>query len=375
MTERKKRLDLFGKSKGLNGFLLTSPSNILSYSGYWYDFQTGASPFQLLPAVLFISADQGASLLLADNEESKSVSVHEGITIKLYSSYSYREPLMFRESFLSELTDGFETMKIKTGRIGIEGDHIPNVVIQKLSEVFPSIEWINVDQDIAVLRAIKDEDEIESIKLAANLADIGQEAVLKYAAPGMTELELFSKVRLEMETAAGARIPLMADLISGAATATGGGNPRTKKMEKNDFVLSDFTPCLNGYWGDSCNTIVLGQPSSGQQEIFESVKDALDIGVKALVPGNEAREVDRLMRGRLDMYEEFGHHGGHGVGTCYHEEPRIVPYNKMILEPGMVIALEPAVYKEKFGIRVEHLAVVRTGGPQILTKFNHRFSQ
>jgi len=375
MLARKKRLELFGKSKGLNGFLFTSPANVLCYSGYWYDFQTGPSPFQLIPAALLIFADHDPAILLADNEESKSGTVHQGTAIKLYASYTYKEPLMFINSFINEVINIFKTTKIKTGKIGIETGHVPFEIIRKLSNIFPSIEWIDIEPDLSLLRATKDEDEIECIKRAANLADIGQRAVIKYAAPGMTELELFSKVRLEMETVAGTRIPLMTDLVSGNTTATGGGNPRVKQLEKNDLVLSDFTPCLNGYWGDSCNTIILGLPSSEQLEIFEKTKEALNLGLKALLPGVQAYQVDQLMRNHLKEYGEFGHHGGHGVGACYHEEPRIVPYNKMVLEAGMVVALEPAVYKKNYGIRVEHLAVVTSGAPKILTTFHHRFVQ
>jgi Xaa-Pro dipeptidase len=58
-----------------------------------------------------------------------------------------------------------------------------------------------------------------------------------------------------------------------------------------------------------------------------------------------------------------------------HEEPRVVPYNTMVLQPGMVIALEPAVYKNEYGIRLEHLVVVTTEGCEVLTKFNHCFEQ
>ena len=76
-----------------------------------------------------------------------------------------------------------------------------------------------------------------------------------------------------------------------------------------------------------------------------------------------------------DHIGNFPHHGGHGVGTVYHEEPRIVPYNNSLLEPNMVIALEPAIYKEDYGIRLEHLVVVTETGCEILTNFQHRFEE
>jgi Xaa-Pro aminopeptidase len=57
----------------------------------------------------------------------------------------------------------------------------------------------------------------------------------------------------------------------------------------------------------------------------------------------------------------------------YHEDPRIVPYCETELLPGMVIAIEPGVYNDGYGIRLEHLVVVTHTGCKILTRFNHQF--
>ena len=99
------------------------------------------------------------------------------------------------------------------------------------------------------------------------------------------------------------------------------------------------------------------------------------MGISTVRPGVQAKEVDCVMRKHLEAEGGFGHHGGHGLGLFYHEEPRIVPYNTMVLEPGMVIALEPAVYKNDYGIRLEHLVLVTKDGREVLTKFKHCFEQ
>ncbi len=78
------------------------------------------------------------------------------------------------------------------------------------------------------------------------------------------------------------------------------------------------------------------------------------------------------MRGHIGNYP---HHSGHGVGTLYHEEPRVTPYNKTLLEPGMIIALEPAIYKEEYGVRLEHLMLVTESGAEVLTHFKHQFER
>lgn len=375
MKERIKKLSEIKKTKNLDAFLFTSPASIKCFSGYYYNFETGASPFHLLPAILFVSPFEKLSLLVADSESDKLIALHPHVLVTDYSSYVYEEPLHFTANFLFKLLKIIKENDAANTTIGIEKNTFPYSLYKALSEQYPGLKFIDITDELYFLKAIKDKDEIELIRKAANLADVGQAAVLKYAKEGITELELFSQVRLAMETVAGTRVPVMSDLVSGKSTAKGGGNPSNKIINKNDLILCDFTPCLNGYWGDSCNTIVVGRPTAEQKKIFTSVKESLDIGINAIRPGVQANEVDTAMRKHLEAEGGFGHHGGHGVGTVYHEEPRIVPYNTMILQPGMVIALEPAVYKNDYGIRLEHLMLVTQDGCDILTKFNHCFEQ
>ncbi|MEO5891803.1 MAG: Xaa-Pro peptidase family protein [Ferruginibacter sp.] len=372
---RFEKLQLLAESSGVDGFLFTSPASIKCFSGYYFNFETGPSPFQLLPAALFISLQGKRSLLLADSETDKGNLLQGDVELSFYDSYVYENPLHFEEDFLLKLTTIIGSHRYPKAMIGIEKNSFPFSLYEAINNQFPTIKLSDITASLSYLKAIKDEDEIELIRQAAHLADIGQAAVLKYAAEGITELGLFSKVRLEMEMAAGTRVPMMTDLVSGAETASGGRNPGYRIIQKNDLILSDFTPCLNGYWGDSCNTMIVGTPTDQQQKVFTLVKGALETGIAAIRPGVEARSVDLAMRKHLAEEGNFGHHGGHGVGTVYHEEPRIVPYNTMILEPGMVIALEPAIYKNDWGIRLEHLVAVTEQGCDVITKFQHSFEQ
>ena len=226
-----------------------------------------------------------------------------------------------------------------------------------------------------VKTGVKGLDEIENIRKAVALCDAGQEAVLRSARPGMTELEVFNLIRSEMELHAGGRIPIMLDLVSGSRTGEGGGVPSVKPIREGDLVLSDLTPCLNGYWGDTCNTVAIGKPSAKQKEHFKMVSEALQNAIALVKPGIRAGELDKILRKSLSGVNEYRHHSGHGVGTNNHEEPRIVPYNETALEPNMVIALEPAIYTGGYGIRLEHLLHVTEEGCEVLSHFGHCFEK
>jgi len=77
-----------------------------------------------------------------------------------------------------------------------------------------------------------------------------------------------------------------------------------------------------------------------------------------------ARKV--LQKAGLGRY--FTHSTGHGVGLEIHEAPRIAAGQKEVLQPGMVITIEPGVYLPgKWGVRIEDMVAVREGGCEVLT--------
>ncbi len=84
--------------------------------------------------------------------------------------------------------------------------------------------------------------------------------------------------------------------------------------------------------------------------------------VDAIGPGVVAGDLDALARAEL----EFPHHTGHGLGTGYHEEPRLVPGSATVLEPGMVVAIEPGTYAGA-GVRVEQVVLVTADGCEVLS--------
>jgi Xaa-Pro aminopeptidase len=123
-------------------------------------------------------------------------------------------------------------------------------------------------------------------------------------------------------------------------------------------------PRVGGYWGDSCATFtVAGEASPALRDPHARGREALARAVELVRPGARARDVDAAIRDGLD----YPHHTGHGVGTAYHEEPRVVPDAGAVLEPGMVVALEPGVYGDGFGVRLEQVVLVTPDGAEILS--------
>ena len=111
-------------------------------------------------------------------------------------------------------------------------------------------------------------------------------------------------------------------------------------------MVLDYGVVLNGYCSDMTRTIHLGKASGEARKLYRAVLEAQLAAISAVRAGVSAGEVDRaarqeLKRAKLDRY--FTHSTGHGVGLEVHELPRLAAGNDAVLQPGMVITIEPGV--------------------------------
>jgi Xaa-Pro aminopeptidase len=94
-------------------------------------------------------------------------------------------------------------------------------------------------------------------------------------------------------------------------------------------------------------------------------------GVESVGPGVACRDVDAACRAVIDEAgwgDAFLHSTGHGVGLDIHEDPRVAKQSDVVLEPGMVVTVEPGVYlPDHGGVRVEDTVVVTDDGCRPLT--------
>jgi len=366
---RLQKLDAAIREAKVDLVLLTSLASLGYFAGYTAGIETGPSPFSPVLGALLWIAGEPPQIFLADMESSEGL--FPGFEVTPFESYTVEKPLGAAKDLAAKLLARLE--KLPACRAGIEAEELPAAIFEALGSRCPQIEFQDIKPALAKIRMIKDEQEISILREALELCDLGQTLIKKLAQLGMTEIELFADMRKGMESSAGGRLPLLADLVSGPRTAEIGGPPTSRRLENGDLIISDLVPRHRGYWGDTCNTCGVGEPTSEQRKLFEGIAAALAEGIERVRPGVRASDLDRNLRKRvLELGGGYPHHSGHGLGVTWHEEPRIVPYNPLPLQPGMVIALEPGIYfKGRFGLRLEHVILVTEKGSEILSKFRH----
>jgi Xaa-Pro dipeptidase len=323
-----------------------------------------ANPFVASPALLVLEPDQ-ATLLIASFHAAHAA--RSPVPVEQYRSYDYEQvpaPAVELEAALRALTGG-------PGRVAVEASSLPVAVADVLRA--EEAELVPVDELVVAARRIKLPVEIEAIRRASHLSDLVQAAVKELAQPGVSEAEVAAQAQAVLASEAGRRVPAILTVTAGEATATGGWEATGRVIAPGDLVLSDTSPWIDGHWSDSANAVCAGTPSGEQRRIFDRVRSALELAIALCKPGALACDVDTAVRAELaDLGPTYPHHTGHGIGASWSEPPRITPYERVLLEEGMVLAVEPAFYAAGFGgIRLEHTFVVRAGGNELLTRFEH----
>lgn len=134
----------------------------------------------------------------------------------------------------------------------------------------------------------------------------------------------------------------------------------------------DFGVILHGYCSDITRTVHLGVASRHERSLYQAVLGAQMAGIDACRPGNTLAQVDlaarsELKRVKLDAY--FTHSTGHGLGLEIHEPPRLAKGQDEVLQPGMVVTIEPGIYLAgECGIRIEDVVAITNHGHEVLTQ-------
>jgi Xaa-Pro dipeptidase len=325
------------------------PATVTWLTGHVPEIEWGPSPFSAPPIAILEPDGRLRAVVSEDEAGSLAVDV-EPLTFPGFALEDVNRRAAAVAAALSTLSG--------TVTLAVELASLPGSLVRALGVALE-----DVSGELQSARAVKDGDELDAIRSAIRAADAGQAAARAALAAGRSELELWNETRAAIEAAVGARTPLLADFVTGPRTAEVGGPPSTRTVETTDLLLVDLVPRVGAYWGDSCATVALGEPSEAVRRAHTVALEALEAAKAAIRPGVRAGEVDAVARALLS----YPHHTGHGVGVTMHEEPRIVPGSDRVLEAGMIVALEPGSYGDDWGVRVEQVVVVTPDGHELLS--------
>jgi Xaa-Pro aminopeptidase len=256
---------------------------------------------------------------------------------------------------------------------GFESVHLLHRDFQRLMENGSRWQWRPTVDLVETLRERKDAGEIALIERAAAIAACALEQTLPLVAPGMTELQVAGILEKALRDAGSERFPFPSIVAAGERSALPHARASLATIRPGDFLLLDYGAESAGYCSDVTRTVVVGQATSEQRDIYEVVRGANEQAVRDIRPGMTGRDADAIARSYIErrgLADLFGHGLGHGVGLEVHEAPRLARTAEGALAEGVVVTIEPGIYRPGWGgVRIEDDVVLESGGPRVLTQF------
>jgi Xaa-Pro dipeptidase len=267
-------------------------------------------------------------------------------------------------------TASLKKMGIQKGQIGID-EFCRFFIFDGLRKSEVSFQFVSADPITIPCRIIKSPAEIALMQKANDATVIAIKAGIAALTVGCTPRQISQKiaqVHAEQGTMHG-----FASVTFGIASSFPHGSSRKQILKSGDVVMLDCGCSVGGYESDITRTIVFGEPSAKQKQIWDLEKRAQQAGFEAAKLGAPAENVDFAAR-KVLVDAGFGpdyklpglpHRTGHGIGMSGHEWGNMVRGNKAPLEIGMCFSIEPTIaIPGEFGVRLEDCAYMTADGPK-----------
>ena len=260
-------------------------------------------------------------------------------------------------------------------KIGVEGQRMRVFEMQAIENSLPNITIVNAQKLISKMRLIKDHQEIEHLRQAIKIAESALAETIKFVTVNKTEIEIKNFLIQQLYQYGAEAIAFDPIVLAAENSALPHGHSRNDyHISEGDCLLFDFGATINGYHSDITRTFFVGSVSDEYKNIYKAVLKANEIGKNISKPKLTLHDLDDQVLNSLNDsgYQDLiVHKTGHGLGMDVHEDPYVMRNNQEVLESGMIITIEPGLYKQgSLGVRIEDNVLITDAGCESLTSFS-----
>ncbi|MBL7073193.1 MAG: aminopeptidase P family protein [Candidatus Omnitrophica bacterium] len=279
-----------------------------------------------------------------------------------------------KRSVARDLADFLKNEKIKT--LGFNDANITVEEYNKLlsfkgaRKIVSCVNGVNLRSILADAREIKTAAEIKILRKAAKITVQIWKNVAGRVALGMTELEIARMIDSRVREK-GYENSFQTIAAIGENTAYPHAIPTSRRLKKNEHLLVDFGIKMDGYCSDLTRTLYNGRMNPQIRDFRKFVLKAQKEAIKKVKPGVL---LSSISSGINELFSASGvgeyvlHGAGHGVGCEVHEEPFFRVKSKKRFKKGMIVTIEPGLYKVGAGgVRNEDMILVTEMGNEVLT--------
>lgn len=292
-----------------------------------------------------------------------------------------------------EISDDIKTYIVKQGKgykeifnelfndvkvVGVDNT-ISVEELTNLENNHPQVIFKAMNSFITPMRMCKTDKEVELIKESIKVSEKTFDQIIDFIKPGMSERQVRAQLE-SLQLLNGADDYSFDSIIaSGENSAKPHASFSDRIINEGDILTIDFGCIKNGYCSDITRTFFVGEPSNlDLVRMHDLVRECMELQISHIKPGVVCKEIDAIGREFFKKHEVeqyFIHATGHGLGMEVHESPYLNQACDILLEPGMIITVEPGLYVEGLGgIRIEQDVLVTKEGHEVLTSLDNSYN-
>ncbi len=287
------------------------------------------------------------------------------------------------------LADVLAERGLARGRIGVEGEFLPLNHLRTLEHTLPSATFTDSGQALMRARYVKDAAELESFRVACEIADAGMDAALDAMRERRSEVEVSAAAMRTMQEVWSTRHPdrlamdfgnleggvfnaLWAYSLVGDRVPMNSAPPTTRRPAEGEIQWTVIWTAVDGMHAENERSAAIGGLDAERQRAFESLLAIREEVQGVLRPGRTCADVYEAARA---AYRSHGYGDylpgrvGHGLGLGPHEQPSLGPGEDLVLAPGMTLTFEPNLRIPSFGgLQHSDSLVITDDGFEFLTR-------
>lgn len=315
------------------------------------------------PTIVFVTASAEVLAIMPELERQK-----------------WRESFDSAPTFFWQDADGFDAAfaaaagELGDGLIGVEGGRMRVFEAEALRKHFGAERVVDGGAGLADLRICKEPAEVEATERAVAISETALGETLEQVKAGMSEREIANMLKMRMLDGGADGFAFEPIVLAGGKSANPHGVPDGTRLAAGDPLLFDFGAIFDGYNADITRTVFCEHVSDEHARVYETVLAANEKGRQVAGPGLSAHELDTQTTQVLSasaFADMIVHKTGHGLGLDVHETPYVMVGNHQRLEPGMLLTIEPGLYRTgDIGVRIEDDVLIEADGARSLTGFD-----
>jgi Xaa-Pro aminopeptidase len=379
---RTKHLQEKTKAEGAGCSIVMRPANIRYLTGYW-GYATRAEYFEPRRLIALVVPAAARPLLITPKIEFEYArQATKGLPIEIRRHVEWREEGETEDSW-GIARQYLKEHGITSGRIAFERQHLTLRATAAVEQAFHGFELADAAGWVDEMRAVKDALEVQLMRRCGALAvemyelqarALGEKHWREYELAMHGWEHVVRKCADELDgsdvnSPIGEGVQL---ITSGPRLARAHGSASSRRIEPDDVVMFDFcrVPYLLGYRMAMGRIVSLRRPTSEEKDIQAAIDNAYAAAVALCRPGASCSDIDSTIRRILvdaKLAPYIVHRSGRGVGIEAVEAPEIKEGTADRLQAGMVISIEPSIYREGFAARIEDTLLVTADGAELLT--------